>query len=101
MRGLTLIYSSDGQLQVLLVPQALRHLRGERAGRDLITLLSLLAHSRLEDGDPLSHVTPEQVAEETGLPPAEVNCALQRLGQDGLIGPAIDPGGAPCHRIHL
>ena len=79
----------------------LRRLSGDRSARNLVVFLALLADGRLEGKQVYSPVTPEQVAELTGLSPWDVDFALLSLSRSGRIELLEEPGGALCYRINL
>ena len=81
--------------------QMLRRLSGDRSARNLAVFLALLADGRLEGKQIYSLVTPEQIAELTGLSPMAVDFALMSLSRSGRIELLEEPGGAPCYRINL
>lgn len=101
MPGIQLFFVPGGQVEITVSAQAMRHFRGERAGRNMVTLLAVLAHSYLDHGEPFSAATPQQIAAETGIPLGDVLAAFKVLEQDGWVAPVTLPEGHPGFHIRL
>lgn len=101
MHGIQLFFVPGGQTEIAVSPQALRHFQGEQAGNDFVTLLALLAHANLENGQAYSAVTPIQIAAETGLRLGDVQASLETLAGQGWFSRITLPTGQPGYHVHL
>ena len=101
MSGIQLFFAPRGQVEIKLSAPTMRHFRGEQAGSNLVTLLGILAHAYLVDGQLFSDATPQQIAAETGIALADALSSAAFLERSGWIASLAAVEGQPGYQIRL
>ena len=100
MNGVHLTFLPNGQADVQITAAALPYFRGESAGERMNTLMGVLSHAYQKDGQVFSNATPEQIAQEMGMPLASVQSSLQQLEKEGFFQIIRTKESTSCLLIH-